>query len=475
LAVIFEQLCHGVGAAHALGIVHRDLKPENIFLARSRAAGARFIVKVLDFGIAKIVSEVRARTTEAMGTPLWMAPEQTARGAAISPQTDVWALGLIAFFCLTGHLYWRSGEGEGASVQRVLRELLVDDLVSASARAHELGIRLPHWFDSWFRRCVHREPQARFQNANAAGAALRQCIDGLRPDASSVAQTLSPPEKTLPDRTVPMTVAPTERRGGHAQANGGEEQANAPIAPRSVPAPAPLSTGMAGDKSKALPAPGATESDQLLIWSILAVLIVVGGVLLVGSLNVGKGAARSTEGIPGPAGAAIAAVPCLDPKTDAERRARLLTNTPLTAIGDIDGIHAVAADFGDLNGDGRSEFTVIASWLYRVGNSKFRQIELTTTIITSDSNGCARDVVTEAPGEALVRLESRTNGWRDLKFLAWFNWQVSNQTCSASLRAQFDGETYRMVRVESVGHYLSTGSRANLEQCRAQAESLLAR
>ncbi|MCA9580096.1 MAG: serine/threonine protein kinase, partial [Myxococcales bacterium] len=103
---IFDQLCHAVGAAHAAGIVHRDLKPENVFVAKAQRAGADVTVKVLDFGIAKIFADAKTSKTDAMGSPLWMAPEQTERGDRIGPQTDVWALGLIAFTVLTGRKYW---------------------------------------------------------------------------------------------------------------------------------------------------------------------------------------------------------------------------------------------------------------------------------------------------------------------------------------------------------------------------------
>ena len=97
---ILQQLCHAVGAAHAAGIVHRDLKPENVFIADSKRAGEKYLIKVLDFGIARIAAEAATQHTGAMGSPAWMAPEQTER-AAITPAADVWAIGLVAFHLLT--------------------------------------------------------------------------------------------------------------------------------------------------------------------------------------------------------------------------------------------------------------------------------------------------------------------------------------------------------------------------------------
>lgn len=174
---IFEQLCHALGCAHDLGIVHRDLKPENIFLARSRSPARPFIVKVLDFGIAKLTAESKAHSTEALGTPLWMAPEQATRGGSISPRTDVWPLGLIAFQCLTKRAYWRSAGDEHASLDHLLREVLIDELPTAAARAAEVGAQLPARFDSWFARCVARDPTMRFADARDALTELSECLD----------------------------------------------------------------------------------------------------------------------------------------------------------------------------------------------------------------------------------------------------------------------------------------------------------
>jgi serine/threonine protein kinase len=139
---VFEQLCHALGAAHTVGIVHRDLKPENLFLAEARRAGVAFTVKVLDFGIAKITQEATTKGTQAMGSPIWMAPEQSSR-SPVTPATDVWALGLIAFYLLTGKYFWRAAQRDDATVMELMREVLFEPVLPASARAAELGVSPP--------------------------------------------------------------------------------------------------------------------------------------------------------------------------------------------------------------------------------------------------------------------------------------------------------------------------------------------
>ncbi len=180
LREIMEQLCHGLSAAHEAGIVHRDLKPENIFLAAPRRPGVPFTIKILDFGIAKVAEQARTHSeTAALGTPLWMAPEQAGAGGSISPRTDVWPLGLIAFWLLTGRFYWKAARADGTTLQAVLKEVLFDPLVPASVRAAELGHnqKLPPGFDAWFARAVARDPAARFATARDAYAALLVALD----------------------------------------------------------------------------------------------------------------------------------------------------------------------------------------------------------------------------------------------------------------------------------------------------------
>jgi len=94
----FIDVCRGLGAAHRQGVIHRDLKPGNIFLCDDGVA------KVLDFGMSKLASaESLTQTGYTLGTPEYMAPEQCI-GAQVEPRTDLYALGVMMYEGLTGHL-----------------------------------------------------------------------------------------------------------------------------------------------------------------------------------------------------------------------------------------------------------------------------------------------------------------------------------------------------------------------------------
>lgn len=213
---VFKQLCHALTSAHEVGIVHRDLKPENIFLAVPRREGMPFVVKILDFGIAKLVAE-SGNTTQAIGSPLWMAPEQTNANAQITPATDVWALGLIAYACLTGQSYWRGAHAEVPNPMTLVMEVCFEPLDPASVRAAEYGVAgfLPQGFDEWFSQCVSRDTDARFKTARPARASLERLLgtsaDGPATQAMSVPVASDVAAKQLPTMEAPELDIPAAK------------------------------------------------------------------------------------------------------------------------------------------------------------------------------------------------------------------------------------------------------------------------
>jgi ferredoxin/hemoglobin-like flavoprotein len=150
------------------------------------------MVKVLDFGVAKILSEARGATV-AVGAPAYMAPEQTNTQGEVGPQADVWALGLLVFRLLAGVPYWKAlATGEGGPVH-LWREVLVDPLVPASVRARELGRdgMLPEGFDGWFARCVEREVSGRFEDASEAHKVLGGVLAVASPSGTGTLPRIS--------------------------------------------------------------------------------------------------------------------------------------------------------------------------------------------------------------------------------------------------------------------------------------------
>jgi serine/threonine-protein kinase len=211
---VFKQLCHGLGAAHEAGVIHRDLKPENIFVARTHRAESAFTIKILDFGIAKLTHELTVSTdTGTVGSPLWMSPEQL-NALPLSSRSDVWALGLLAFWALTGQTYWKAAHNPRVTVQAVFAEQLFSELEPASVRAasFDVGARIPDGFDAWFSACVQRDPDARFADARAAGAALASVLEPAAATDDGDAALLPPIGQTIPAISRPPLAASTRPR-----------------------------------------------------------------------------------------------------------------------------------------------------------------------------------------------------------------------------------------------------------------------
>jgi len=172
------QVARALDKAHAIGIVHRDLKPENLFL-HHREDGTT-VVKILDFGISRMANAAATsgplamtQAGSVMGTPLYMAPEQAAgRVHLIGARTDVWSVGLIAIFLLTGEHYW-----QGTTIPDVLNKVLNHAVYAPSAR----WAFLTPSFDAWFARACAREQAHRFASVAELVAALGEALNPSAP------------------------------------------------------------------------------------------------------------------------------------------------------------------------------------------------------------------------------------------------------------------------------------------------------
>src|SRR5262249_20579710 len=178
VVLYMRQVARALDKAHALGIIHRDLNPANLSLPE-RDDGTP-LIKILDFGIAKLTDGMSAELTQdgtIFGTPWYMSPEQ-ARGQAsrVGPPADLWALGLIAFRLLTGQNYW-TAEGMAG----LIGQILYDPMPLPSQVAPHLGPR----FDAWFARACHREADQRFPNANELVLRLAETLGVSVPQRSA--------------------------------------------------------------------------------------------------------------------------------------------------------------------------------------------------------------------------------------------------------------------------------------------------
>ena len=165
---VMEHLCAGVGAAHARGLVHRDLKPSNCFIARM-SDGSQ-VVKILDFGLARAMApdSGNARLTMAgtlMGTPGYIAPEQIANPAGADARSDLYAMGAILVFILTGREAYA-----GDSVQQTLAMQIARPPSLAALRE----LKLPSALEGLILTLMDPDPERRLQNTDELLMAMRQ-------------------------------------------------------------------------------------------------------------------------------------------------------------------------------------------------------------------------------------------------------------------------------------------------------------
>ncbi len=184
-ASIVEQIGRGLDAAHRLKIIHRDLKPDNILVIEGPDGRDR--VKVVDFGIAKAFGAEEGNLTKTgfvVGTPEFMSPEQLT-GRPLDARSDVFALGLVAYQCLTGALPFPGDTPEQKMAGR---------LMSAPLRLDEVSDKAwPPALQQVFDSVLSREVEQRPESAGAFARLFAEAIDGKGAVAPAGAGATSAP------------------------------------------------------------------------------------------------------------------------------------------------------------------------------------------------------------------------------------------------------------------------------------------
>jgi serine/threonine protein kinase len=205
---IVSQTARALSEAHAAGVVHRDLKPDNILLAKEKGASPfGYTVKVVDFGIAKIVHDdnvggvAATKTGMVLGTPLYMSPEGLTASAPVSAASDIWSLGACAFAAATGRVPF-----EGEAIGDVVLKVCSSPMPVPS----KLNPDLPKSFDAWFAKACSRDLQQRFQTADALGSALSRLNEWNQAERERVAYELTAKQGA---QDLVLDAAPASRRG----------------------------------------------------------------------------------------------------------------------------------------------------------------------------------------------------------------------------------------------------------------------
>jgi serine/threonine protein kinase len=169
---IFIEVTKALEAAHGKGIVHRDLKPDNVFLVAG-GEGTAPVVKLLDFGIAKLMeghglgAGPRTMHGATVGTPHYMSPEQ-ARAQPLDGRSDIYALGVLLYHTVTGHL-----PIDGPDVLSVCRKHVMETPIRPLQRAP--GAVMME-LDRVIMKMLAKAPAERYQNAAEARAALQTAM-----------------------------------------------------------------------------------------------------------------------------------------------------------------------------------------------------------------------------------------------------------------------------------------------------------
>ncbi|MCB0876298.1 MAG: protein kinase [Solirubrobacterales bacterium] len=221
---IAAQACAGLEYAHRMGIIHRDVKPGNLMVIGGPAGGpAEMTVKLADFGIARAAEQTRlTQVGSVVGTAAYLSPEQS-RGEEATPISDVYSLGVVTYQLLTARLPY-----EGNS----LAELAIRRENERPLPPTSYEKKVPDALSKAVLRALENEPEDRYVDALAYGAALRAGLEGIAP-ASEATTRLVDQRSTAATR-----VAPREPRTPTSPARAARPRRTSPPPRRPASAPA---------------------------------------------------------------------------------------------------------------------------------------------------------------------------------------------------------------------------------------------
>ncbi len=223
---IASQAASALDAAHARGVIHRDLKPDNLFLIQDPHLPGCEMVKILDFGIAKLAQpavnagDVRTRTGAILGTPRYMSPEQCRDSRDVDHRTDIYSLGVILYEMLAG---------EPPFVSSSWGELVHMHIGVVPAGLRTRIPDLPESVDQIVLRALEKDPAGRFQSM----ADLREALDGaavprtlIQPATAGAVPSVAPTRR-LDAAPVPRTLRRTTLAGAASELNQGPARVRA--------------------------------------------------------------------------------------------------------------------------------------------------------------------------------------------------------------------------------------------------------
>ena len=329
LVHILAQVLGALGEAHSHNVIHRDLKPENIMLEQRRDAPD--FVKVLDFGIAKIMDSDMpglTRSDVVCGTPQYMAPEQ-ATGSALDSRCDLYAVGVILYQMATGHLPF-----DGQNSMEVLTKHVNELPVPPRKKMPDAPIS--EALEKLILKALEKEPSARPQSAEE----FRQLL--LAVPAQSAAEKGRPPAPPPPPLEPTAMLTPTPQPPPLPKANDAAVALPAPksktplyagaaaavvlaviaaVALRPAPVPAPIAGGNANSGAASASAVGAASAIPTTPASGASAAVPVPG-----AGNAGTIAGTTTIAAPGKLLVPGPAVP----KADAAKVAALIEQSSVT-------------------------------------------------------------------------------------------------------------------------------------------------